>query len=217
LVSISHHQRKPLPFANWQRNIPHGLSVDRYTPNSARGNYLAFLGRISPEKRPDRAIAIAIASGTPLKIAAKIDNADKDYFARTIKPLLDHPLIEFVGEINDAEKGEFLSNAQALLFPIDWPEPFGLVMIEAMACGTPVIAWRCGSVPEVIDEGITGFIVDSEQQAVSAVHRAIELDRGQIRQTFEARFSAQVMAKQYVQAYEEILASHPLIPFKRTA
>lgn len=217
LVSISDHQRIALPHANWHETISHGLALDAYTPHYQAGGYLAFLGRISPEKRPDRAIAIAIAAGMPLKLAAKVDNADKDYFDAVIKPMLDHPLIEFLGEIDDAQKSEFLGNAQALLFPIDWPEPFGLVMIEAMACGTPVIAWRCGSVPEIIDEGITGFIVDNEPQAVRAISHALELDRRQVRRTFEARFSAQVMATQYVAAYEKILASQPLIPFKRTA
>lgn len=217
LVSISNHQRTALPFANWHDNIPHGLALGAYAPRYQPGDYLAFLGRISPEKRPDRAINIAIAAGIPLKLAAKVDNADKDYFDAVIKPMLDHPLIEFIGEIDDAQKGTFLGNARALLFPIDWPEPFGLVMIEAMACGTPVIAWRCGSVPEIIDEGVTGFIVDSEPRASEAVAKAGTLDRQQIRRTFEARFSAQVMAKRYVASYERILASHPLIPFKRTA
>ena len=217
LVSISNHQRIALPRANWHETIPHGLALDAYTPRYQPGRYLAFLGRISPEKRPDRAIAIAIAAGLPLKIAAKVDTVDKDYFDAVIKPMLAHPLIEFIGEIEDNRKGEFLGNAQALLFPIDWPEPFGLVMIEAMACGTPVIAWRCGSVPEIIDEGVTGFIVESESQGVRAVSHALELDRRQVRRVFEARFSAQVMGKRYVAAYEKILASHPLIPFKRKA
>ena len=159
LVSISDDQRAPLPEANWLATIPHGLAENIYTFNPAptQPAYLAFLGRISPEKRPDRAIAIAKRSGMPLKIAAKVDAADAAYFHEVIEPLLDHPLVEFMGEIGDSEKSAFLGNAQALLFPIDWPEPFGLVMIEAMACGTPVIAWRCGSVPEIVDHGETGF------------------------------------------------------------
>jgi glycosyltransferase involved in cell wall biosynthesis len=217
LVSISNDQRAALPFANWHDNISHGLCLETYQASEAPGTYLAFLGRISPEKRPDRAIALAIAAGIPLKIAAKVDNADKEYFDLVIKPLLDHPLIEFIGEITDGQKSEFLGNAMALVFPIDWPEPFGLVMIEAMACGTPVIAWRCGSVPEVIDEGITGFIVDNQTQALAAIKHISQLDRQEIRQMFEARFSAQVMAKQYVASYEKILGFHPLIPFKQTA
>lgn len=216
LVSISHHQRRPLPLANWQSNIPHGLCPQAYPASAAKGDYLAFLGRISPEKRPDRAIAIAIAAGIPLKIAAKVDNADKAYFDSVIKPMLNHPLIEFIGEISDGQKGGFLGNARALLFPIDWPEPFGLVMIEAMACGTPVIAWRCGSVPEVIDEGVTGFIVDNEQQALRAVQHALELDRGHIRSVFEARFSAQVMAMRYVRAYQEVLTPRPVLDLQQT-
>lgn len=203
LVSISDDQRKPLPDANWRATIPHGLkeSIYRFTDRPGNAPYLAFLGRISPEKRPDRAIAIAKRSGMRLKLAAKVDAADRAYFNEMIEPLLDDPLIEFVGEIGDARKSEFLGNAAALLFPIDWPEPFGLVMIEAMACGTPVIAWRCGSVPEVLDHGNSGFIVDSEDDAVAAIGRLATIDRRGVRELFERRFSAKVMAKNYLQLY----------------
>ena len=159
LVSISDDQRRPLPFANWAATVQHGVAAAHYSYTAKPEGYLAFLGRISPEKRPDRAIAIAKATGRRLKIAAKVDAADRTYFEEEIEPLLEHPLIEFVGEIGDSEKSAFLGGAEALLFPIDWPEPFGLVMIEAMACGTPVIAYACGSVPEVIEDGVTGFIV----------------------------------------------------------
>ncbi len=202
LVSISDHQRLPLPAANWVRTIQHGLSSEPLvvTPEPTR-DYLAFLGRISPEKRPDRAIAIARSAGLKLKIAAKVDAVDRAYFADVIEPLLGYPGIEFVGEINDLEKPAFLGNAAALLFPIDWPEPFGLVMIEAMACGTPVIAWRCGSVPEVVDHGVTGFIVNSEGEAVSAVEAAAGLDRSAIRRVFDRRFSSPVMARNYLALY----------------
>jgi glycosyltransferase involved in cell wall biosynthesis len=202
MVSISDHQRRPLRFANWAGTVHHGMppSHYRFSP-SADGNYLAFLGRMSPEKRPDRAIAIAKAAGLPLRIAAKVDVADRAYF-REIEPLLDDPSIEFIGEISDGEKSDFLGNATALLFPIDWPEPFGLVMIEAMACGTPVIAWPCGAVPEIIDDGITGRIVDSLAAAVAAVSEVSGYDRNRIRQVFERRFSAQAMARNYAALYE---------------
>jgi glycosyltransferase involved in cell wall biosynthesis len=207
LASISRHQRKPLPFANWHGTVHHGVdeSLFRYRPQ-ADGGYLAFLGRISPEKRPDRAIGIAVRAGMRLKLAAKVDAADTEYFEHRIRPLLDHPLVEFVGEIGDAEKSEFLGNARALLFPIDWPEPFGLVMVEAMACGTPVIAWRCGSVPEVVEHGVTGLIVDDEDQAVAAAHEAAELDRRRVRAAFEQRFSSKVMASAYVDLYQRLPA-----------
>ena len=202
MVSISDHQRRPLRFANWAGTVHHGMpaSLFRFSP-TAGGNYLAFLGRISPEKRPDRAIAIAKAAGLPLRIAAKVDAADRAYF-REIEPLLDDPLIEFIGEISDEEKSDFLGNAIALLFPIDWPEPFGLVMIEAMACGTPVIAWPCGAVPEIIDDGITGRIVDSLPAAIAAVSEVAAYDRIRIREVFERRFSAQAMARNYVSLYQ---------------
>jgi glycosyltransferase involved in cell wall biosynthesis len=178
LISISLDQRAPLTRANWVGNVPHGIPRDLYRPTMLTpGGYLAFLGRMSPEKRPDAAIRIAKRAGVPLKSAAKVDNADVDYFRDSIRPLLDDPLIEFVGKIGGADKQAFLGGALALLFPIDWPEPFGLVMIEAMACGTPVIAWNRGSVPEVIDEGITGKIVDSDQQAIDAIEWARIADR----------------------------------------
>lgn len=206
LVSISNSQRRPLRFARWLGTVPHGLAPSRYpfTANT-RGDYLAFLGRISPEKRPDRAIAIAKRVGMPLKIAAKIDGADRAYFHNEIRPLLNDPLIEFVGEISDHDKPDFLGNATALLFPIDWPEPFGLVMIEAMACGTPVIAWPCGAVPEVIDDGVTGRLVHSEDEAVAAVEEVAAMDRRRIRRTFERRFSSEVMARRYVELYQRLL------------
>ena len=202
LVSISEHQRRPLRFANWAGTVYHGMP-ERLYPFSpaATGGYLAFLGRISPEKRPDRAIEIAIAAGMPLKIAAKVDNVDREYFEDRIEPLLAHPLVEFLGEIGDHEKPAFLGGASALLFPIDWPEPFGLVMIEAMACGTPVIAWNCGSVPEVVDDGITGRVVDTMAQAVAAVEEVAGYDRARIRAVFERRYSAHSMARSYETLY----------------
>jgi glycosyltransferase involved in cell wall biosynthesis len=206
LVSISDHQRRPLYFARWLGTVQHGLPASLLPyARAPEGNYLAFLGRISPEKRPDRAIAIAKRAGIPLRIAAKVDPADRTYFNHEIRPLLDHPLVEYIGEINDADKASFLGNALALLFPIDWPEPFGLVMIEAMACGTPVIAWRCGAVPEVVDDGITGRIVNTEDEAVAAVREVAALDRGQIRQVFERRFTAEVMARRYLELYRQLL------------
>ncbi|MFC4727662.1 glycosyltransferase family 4 protein [Coralloluteibacterium thermophilus] len=209
LVSISEQQRRPLRFANWAATVPHGLPGTLYVPPARpRGDYLAFLGRMSPEKRPDRAIEIARRAGWPLRIAAKVDSADEAYFRERIVPLLDDPGIEFVGEIGDAQKADFLGNAAALLFPIDWPEPFGLVMIEAMACGTPVIAWGCGSVAEVIDDGVSGFIVHDMDTAVAAVGRLPQLDRTAVRAVFERRFSAHVMARQYEEIYRR-LAGEP--------
>lgn len=208
LVSVSDHQRQPLPFANWAATVHHGVPATLYpfAPAPA-GGYLAFLGRISPEKRPDRAIRIARRAGLPLRIAAKVDAVDHAYFRELIEPLIAGPDIDFVGEIGDADKAEFLGNAAALLFPIDWPEPFGLVMIEAMACGTPVIAWNCGSVPEIVEDGVTGFIVESEEQAEAAVGRLASLDRRKIRRIFERRFSAKVMAKNYLDVYMRLLGS----------
>jgi glycosyltransferase involved in cell wall biosynthesis len=206
LVSISDNQRLPLPSANWLTTIQHGLPPGTVPVVNAGGGYLAFLGRIAPEKRPDRAIEIAKQVGLPLKIAAKVDPADKEYFEHMIRPQLDHPLIEFIGEIGDHEKREFLGDAAALLFPIDWPEPFGLVMIEAMREGTPVVAWRCGSVPEVIDEGVTGFAVGSIDEAVCAVELALRLDRASIRVRFEQRFTASRMATSYRAAYDRVLS-----------
>jgi glycosyltransferase involved in cell wall biosynthesis len=206
LVSISDHQREPVRFANFVATVHHGLPADLldFTAEPAEG-YLAFLGRIAPEKRPDRAIAIATRAGLPLKIAAKVDKADEAYFREHIEPLLDHPLVEYIGEIGDADKSAFLGGARALLFPIDWPEPFGLVMIEAMACGTPVVAFRCGSVPEVVDDGVTGFIVDDLDDAIRVLGRLDELDRHRVRATFDARFSAEAMARSYVRIYERLL------------
>jgi len=202
LVSISDDQRRPLADANWLATIHNGLAEHVYSFNETPEDpYLAFLGRISPEKRPDRAISIARRSGMRLKIAAKVDEADATYFRDEIKPLLADPMVQFVGEISDAEKSAFLGNAAALLFPIDWPEPFGLVLIEAMACGTPVIAWDCGAVSEIVAEGITGFIVDTEDDAVRAVRKLDQLDRRTVRRAFEERFTADVMARNYLRLY----------------
>ncbi|HRK96618.1 MAG TPA: glycosyltransferase family 4 protein [Rhodospirillales bacterium] len=203
LVSISNDQRKPFPDANWRSTIYHGLPRDLlpYCEAPSR-DYLAFVGRICPEKRVDRAIAIAKRAGMKLRIAAKIDKSDETYFAETIKPLLDDPLIEFVGEINDAQKPAFFGNALGVLFPIDWPEPFGLVMIESMSCGTPVIAYNHGSVPEVIDHGVTGFVVSGEDEAVVAVNRLTMLNRLMVRRRFEERFTVERMTADYVGLYE---------------
>ena len=209
LVSISDAQRAPLPFANWCATVPHGLPESLLGPSTTGGSYLAFLGRIAPEKRPDRAIEIARHAGWPLKIAAKIDDVDRQYFQETIEPMLGGPGIELVGEIGDEDKAEFLGNAAALLFPIDWPEPFGLVMIEAMACGTPVIAWPCGSVREVIDDGVTGFLVSTVEDAVDAVGRLPSLDRREVRRVFERRFSALTMARAYLALYRRALGTVP--------
>jgi len=206
LVSISNAQRAPVPDANFIKTIHHGLPVDLLKPNyEPRGGYLAFLGRISEEKGPDRAIAIANALGLPLKIAAKVDKADEQYFREVLAPLLDRPGVQFVGEINDYDKSKFLGDATALLFPIDWPEPFGLVMIEAMACGTPVIAYRAGSVPEVLENGLTGFVVDNAAQAANAVGRLDQLFRPTIRSRFEERFSARAMANEYCRIYRRLI------------
>ena len=218
MVSISDDQRKPLPWANWAGTVLHGMSTDLYDFQETPDGYLAFLGRISPEKGPERAIAIAKAVGIPLKIAAKVDAADAAYFRNEIEPLLDHPLIEFIGEIGGAQKSAFLGGAQALLFPIQWPEPFGLVMIESMACGTPVIAYECGSVPEVIEDGATGFIVHNEAEAVQAVRRLPELDRRGVRERFELRFSATAMARRYLALYaHRATSSEPAVPLLQSA
>jgi glycosyltransferase involved in cell wall biosynthesis len=212
LVSISDHQRTPLPFVNWLATVPHGLPVERFAFRARpQPGYLAFIGRISPEKRPDVAISIARRAGIALKIAAKVDNIDRDYFEARIAPLLDHPLIDYIGEIGDDQKSEFLGNALALLFPIDWPEPFGLVMIEAMACGTPVIAWNRGSVPEVVDHGVTGYIVDSEEEALAALSNIGQIDRRTVRAVFERRFAARTMARSYVDLYARLIDSRPLL------
>lgn len=202
LTSISLSQRKPLSWANWVANVYHGLPEKLFTLRREPGRYPAMVGRISPEKRVDRAIQIALRAGMPLKIAAKVDKPDREYFAQVIEPMLGEPSIEFLGEISDAEKNELLGHAYALVFPIDWPEPFGLAMIEAMACGTPVIAYRHGSVPEVIDDGKTGFIVSNEAEAVEAIRKRIEeLDRTECRRVFEERFSAARMAREYAAVY----------------
>jgi glycosyltransferase involved in cell wall biosynthesis len=201
LVSISDAQRAPMPWASWAGTVHHGVPLELHRPNYDAGEYLVFLGRISPEKRLDRAIAIAQHARVPLKIAAKIDGTDRDYFAARIEPLLAAPGIEYLGEIDEQAKTQLLGGALALLFPIDWPEPFGLAMIEAMACGTPVIAFDQGSVPEVIDPGTTGFIVASVEEAVSCIERARRLDRRECRRQFERRFSAARMAREYCSIY----------------
>jgi glycosyltransferase involved in cell wall biosynthesis len=211
LVSISDAQRTPLPFANWRRTIHHGLPKDLLAMGQGKGGYLAFIGRISPEKRLDRAIEIARAVGMPLKVAAKVDNADKAYFERVISPLLDDPTVEFIGEIGDSQKSEFLGNAAALLFPIDWPEPFGLVMIEAMACGTPVLAFDCGSVREILEPGVSGAIVSSVDEAIAKLPTVIALDRRAVRREFESRFSVEIMACAYVALYKRMR-----LPMKQT-
>ncbi len=204
LVSISHAQRKPLPWANWKATIYHGLPKDCACLSESPGEYLVFLGRLSPEKRPDRAIEIARLAGMPLKIMGKVDAADRAYYRSVIRPLLRKADVEFVGEGGDAEKFPVLAGALALLFPIDWPEPFGLVQIEAMAVGTPVIAFPHGSVPEVIDHEVTGFIVHSVEEAARMVDRCAALDRAQIRQVFEERFSVERMVDEYEQLYETL-------------
>jgi glycosyltransferase involved in cell wall biosynthesis len=207
VVSVSHPQRAPLSWVNWVANVPHGIPKDLYSLSAEpRGDYVAFLGRIGPEKRPDRAIEIARQAGVPLRIAAKVDKVDEAYFGETIKPLLSLPGIDYIGEIGEREKGAFLGNAAALLFPIDWPEPFGLSLIEAMACGTPVIGWRCGSVPEIVEEGVTGFIVENIDEAVAAIGKARRLDRTRVRQSFEAKFTARRMATDYLALYESLIA-----------
>jgi glycosyltransferase involved in cell wall biosynthesis len=208
MISISNSQRAPWPCANWQATIYHGLPQDLFRFHPERGDYLAFLGRASSEKRVDRAIEIAKRVGMPVKIAAKVDRADRRYFKREIEPLLNDPHIEWVGEISDKDKDEFLGNAYALLFPIDWPEPFGLVMIEAMACGTPVVAYEGGSVSEVMENGVTGFVVNNIEQAVEAVRRIRELSRAGCRDVFEKRFIASRMASGYVDVYKRLIDSN---------
>jgi len=212
-VSISNAQRAALPHADWRATVYHGLPPRQcpYNPQPA-GDYLAFVGRISPEKGPDRAIEIARRAGMKLKIIAKVDRADDAYFREVVEPLLSDPCVEFLGEHGDVEKGRILGNAKALLFPIDWPEPFGLVLIESMSCGTPVIAWDRGSVPEIVDPGVNGFIVDSIEQAVDAVGRVDELSRAVVRASFERRFSAQRMARDYAAVYRSLAAPEPAIP-----
>ena len=207
VVSISNSQREPLPWLHWQGTVYHGLPTDLYTFQETPGTYLAFLGRIAPEKGVDQAIGIAQQVGMPLKIAAKVDRVDREYFQEVIRPLLDNTLVEYVGEIGDNDKGAFLGGAYALLFPIAWPEPFGLVMIEALACGTPVIAYRHGAVPEVLEDGVTGWIVEEFEAAVEAVARVSTLSRSRCRQVFEERFSACRMAQDYVRIYQQLLTA----------
>src|SRR5262249_1761129 len=219
LASISDAQRLPMPDANWLATVPHGVPAALYAPEYAPGSYLLFVGRISPEKRPDAAIAIAAAAavslqtaampsaparGGSLKIAAKVDAGDREYFQSIIRPLLKRPLVEFLGEVDDARKGELLRGALALLFPIDWPEPFGLILIEALACGVPVIAHRRGSVAEIVREGVTGFLRETDEELVRAVHDVHRLDRRTCRAEFEARFTAAIMAGRYVELYERL-------------
>lgn len=204
LVSISNAQRSPLPWANWLATVYHGLPLDLYRFHPRAEDYFAFVGRISPEKRCDRAIEIAAACGLPIRIAAKVDPADRAYYEERIEPLLDHPLVTFVGEIGEEAKNDFIGNARALLTPIDWPEPFGLVIIEALACGTPVIAYGQGAIPELIDDGRTGFIVHDQEQAIAAARRVHRLDRAHCRADFERRFAAPVMAANYLDFYREL-------------
>ena len=205
VISISVAQRRPVSFANWVGNVYHGLPVDSLKFHAGPGEYLAFLGRISPEKRPDRAIEIAKRAEMPLKIAAKVDRADREYFETKVKPLLNCSLIEYIGEIGDHEKSDFLGNAIASLFPIDWPEPFGINMIEAMACGTPTIAFPCGSVPEILDDGVSGFIVHNIDEAVDAVHRVPQIRRKACRRAFEQRFTSPRMTSEYLALYESFV------------
>jgi glycosyltransferase involved in cell wall biosynthesis len=219
VISISNAQRRPVPQANWVRTIYHGLPEKLLTPQSVTPGYLAVLGRIAPEKGVDRAIKIALRSGIPLKIAAKVDRTDQEYYDEFVRPLIEgSSLVEYIGEIGDHEKPNFLSGALGLLLPIDWPEPFGLVMIEAMACGTPVIAYNRGSVPEIIDEGLTGFIVEDETSAVAAVGRLSGLSRAAVRKQFELRFTARRMALDYLAAYRSLTeAAEPRIKLVSSA
>jgi glycosyltransferase involved in cell wall biosynthesis len=204
LVSISAHQQQQMPDARWLATVHHGLPTDLHRAHDAPGDYFAFIGRMSPEKRADRAIEIAVACDTPLRIAAKIDPADQAYFDHEIRPLLAHPLIHFEGEIGEAAKTEFLGGARAMLFPIDWPEPFGLVMIESLACGTPVIAYDGGSVAEVMEDGVNGFIVRNQAEAIDAARRVGQIDRAACRRSFDARFTAERMADQYLSLYRAL-------------
>jgi glycosyltransferase involved in cell wall biosynthesis len=207
MVSISDAQRTPVSWANWQATVYHGLPADLYDFQPNPGKYLAFLGRIAPEKRPDHAIEIAKRVGIPLRIAAKVDPMDREYFHSEIEPLLSHPLVEYLGEITDAEKNEFLGQAMALICPYDWPEPFGLVLIEALACGTPVLAYRRGSIPEIIEDNVTGFICEGVDSMVTAFRRVSEIDRRQCRWTFEQRFTVSRMAQDYLRVYQQLLTN----------
>lgn len=205
LVSISDAQRLPLPRANWLTTVRHGLPPDLFRYSARRGDYLVFLGRISPEKKPDAAIRIACRAGIPLRIAAKVDPVDREYFAQVVKPLLDHPLVDFVGEVSDEAKNDLLGSALALLFPIDWPEPFGLVMIESLACGTPVIARNRGSVPEILQHGETAWICETEDEMVRAVEQVRSIDRARCREAFEHRFTVATMAARYLEMYDSLV------------
>lgn len=209
LISISDAQRRPVPWANWQATIHHGLPVDLYTVRPELGQYLAFLGRLAPEKRPEHAIEVAKRVGIPLRIAAKLDPADRQYFHHVIEPLLSDPFVEYVGEITDAEKNDFLRNAYALLAPFDWPEPFGLVLIEALACGTPVIAYRRGSIPEIIEHGVTGFVCENLEEMIEAVAHIPLISRKRCRAAFEERFSVDRMVQDYLHVYQKLLAAIP--------
>jgi glycosyltransferase involved in cell wall biosynthesis len=210
VVSISYQQRKPVHHANWLGNIYHGLPEDLYNFDTGRKGYFAFLGRISPEKRPDRAIELAVKAQKPLKVAAKIDRNDLEYYNTEIRHLLEHPLVEFMGEISEQEKNKFLGEAECLLFPIDWPEPFGMVMIEAMACGTPVIAFENGSVREVIDQGVTGYIVHTMEEAYQAVNKIPYISRSKVREVFEKRFGSQRMANDYLELYSKLIRKNKM-------
>jgi glycosyltransferase involved in cell wall biosynthesis len=209
MVSISNAQRRPIPVANWQATVYHGLPKDLYTfhpePQPRRGQYLAFLGRLAAEKCPDQAIEVAKRVGIPLRIAAKVDPADREYFHAKIEPLLDHPLVEYIGEISDAEKDDFLGNAYALVCPYDWPEPFGIVFIEALACGTPVLAYRRGSIPEIIEDGVTGVVCETLEEMAAAVERIALIDRQRCRRAFEQRFTVERMAQDYLMVYEQVI------------
>ena len=207
-ISISDNQRLPLNEANWLGTVYHGLPADLFRPSFERGSYLAFLGRLTAEKGPEAAIRIARAAKMPLRIAAKVPRGERNYFKEKLEPQVDGEKVQLTGEVNDETKRQFLAGAAALLFPIDWPEPFGLVMIEAMACGTPVIAFKSGSVPEVIDDGITGFVVSGEAEAVEAIGRLSELDRRQVRGHFEKRFTTRRMAQEYLSHYEALVQPH---------
>ncbi|WP_447978360.1 glycosyltransferase family 4 protein [Candidatus Nitrospira bockiana] len=206
LVSISDAQRRPIPWANWVGTVHHGLPPNLYRFHRGGGGYLAFLGRIAPEKCPDQAIRIAQATGMPLRIAAKVDPADREYFHSKIEPLLSDPLVEFIGEIDDEEKNDFLGDALALLAPFDWPEPFGLVLIEALACGTPVLAYRRGSIPEIIEDGVTGFVADTLTELIDAAGKVRTVDRERCRKAFEERFTVEHMVRRYVALYEGLVS-----------
>jgi glycosyltransferase involved in cell wall biosynthesis len=212
LVSISDSQRTPLAWASWLGTVYHGLPPDLYTFHPRPQDYFAFVGRVSPEKRLDRAIEIAVACDTPIRIAAKVDALDREYFERVIEPMLDHPLVTFVGEIGENAKDAFIGNARALLMPVDWPEPFGLVVIEAFACGTPVVAYGLGSLPELVDDGITGFIVHDQQGAIRAARRIGEIDRRRCREVFERRFASPVMARNYLALYRQLVGAGRSVP-----